>query len=97
MEHLVKSRRAIAFVVTAALMMVLRRNNLSPDDLLRQYGVSFTELQDGTIDFLTAAVLPGWVGWAWPNDPSKGILDYWRLALSGVLAIAAVAALVLAL
>lgn len=90
LEH----RKFLAFVVSAIIMGLMRRFGMSPEDLSTAYGITVSEAQEMTIDLLLNAVLPGWVGWAWPNDPAVGILDYWRVALTGVAVIVGLAALV---
>jgi hypothetical protein len=84
MEDFLKYRKAIAFLASAAIMFGLKRYGMSPEDLSTSLGFTFGELQEGTIDFMMTVALPAWFGWAWPNDPKRGIFDYWRVFLSGL-------------
>ena len=91
--ELLKSRKAFAFFFTAAATAMLQRFGMSPEDLAARSGFSLAEIEEATFDLLIQAALPAWIGWAWPNDPDCGIVDYWRVAASGVGLIGAAAAL----
>lgn len=44
-------------------------------------------------EWLITIFIPGWLSMVWPNNPDAGILDYWRVAASGVAVAVAAAAL----
>lgn len=87
-------RKFVAFVVSATGIIILKRYGMSPEDLSSAYGLDWFEGQESIVDVLISAVLPGWFGWAWPNNPKRGILDYWRIFFSGIAAIVAAAVVV---
>lgn len=96
MTTILESRKFIVFFLSAATMIMLRRLGIEPDALFSM-GIDLGAAQEWGADIMVGALLPAWLGWAWPNDPEAGILDYWKVALSGIVVILTVAGLIMVL
>ena len=66
-----RHRKVIAWVVSLTTVLALRRMGLEPGDL-SAFGIDSDQLQQEIVDNFVTIVIPGVLGWAFPNRPVDG-------------------------